>query len=268
MMDVQDEIKQTEQKLKLLKRQTQGSRTKGVFNVPVAVVVAGGLIAAAIYFGSGGSGGSNTVDTQGLGNLAAPAPAAAPVGPVQPAVGNIREVTSEDHIRGAANAKVTIIEYSDFECPFCKRFHPTMTRIIEEYPNDVRWVYRQFPLEQLHSKAIKQAEATECAGEQGKFWELTDKIFEVTPSNDGLDMAELPTYARDVGVPNIARFQECLDSGKYAQHIQDDIADAQAAGGRGTPYSVVITASGEKLPLSGAQPYAAVKQLVDKALSS
>jgi protein-disulfide isomerase len=235
-------------------------------NVPVAIVIAGALIAAAIYFADGSSNGGSTAGTQ-VANTEGdqPAPAAAPA---QPTIGDIREVTSEDHIRGAQNAKVTIIEYSDFECPFCKRFHPTMQQLVDEYPNDVRWVYRHFPLEQLHSKAPKQAEATECAAEQGKFWEMADKIFEVTPANNGLDMAKLPTYAKDAGVPDIPKFQECLDSGKYVQHVQDDIADAQAAGGRGTPYSVVLTADGKKLPLSGAQPYSSVKQLVDEALGS
>ena len=143
-----------------------------------------------------------------------------------------------------------------------------MQQIVDEYPNDVRWVYRQFPLEQLHRKAKKQAEATECAAEQGKFWELTDKIFEVTPSNDGLDMDTLPDLARQVGVPNIQQFQSCLDSGKYTQAVEDDIADAQAAGGRGTPYSVVLTADGKKLPINGAQPYESVKQTIEQALSS
>lgn len=240
-------------------------QTSQPFGIPAAVVIAGALIAAAVYFGGGkvGSSVNETAGTANTGNTAA-----APARPVEPAVGEVREVTADDHIRGAQNAKVTVIEYVDLECPFCKRFHPTMQQLIQEYPNDVRWVYRHFPLAQLHSKATKQAEATECAGEQGKFWEMTDKIFEVTPSNDGLDMSTLPDLARQVGVSNIQQFQSCLDSGKYADHIAADLADAEAAGGRGTPYSVVIAPSGEKFPINGAQPYVSVKQVVDKALGN
>jgi len=247
---------------------TTTKQTSQVFGVPAAIVIAGGLIAAAVYFG-GGTIGSSTNEVAGTapaGNTAGTA--VAPAQPAEPAVGEVRDVTAEDHVRGSSNAKVTVIEYSDLECPFCKRFHPTMQQLVDEYPNDVRWVYRHFPLEQLHSKATKQAEATECAGEQGKFWEMTDKIFEVTPSNDGLDMSTLPNLAQQVGVANIQQFQSCLDSGKYADRVAADVADATAAGGRGTPYSVVIAPSGEKFPISGAQPYASVKQIVDKALGS
>lgn len=243
-------------------------QTLQVFGVPAAIVIAGALIAVAVYFGGGNIGNNAGTDgAQVANNNAGGQPAQPAAAPAQPTVGDIREVTDEDHIRGAKNAKVTVIEYSDFECPFCKRFHPTMQQIVDEYPNDVRWVYRQAPLASLHSKATKEAEATECAAEQGKFWELTDKIFEITPSNDGLNLDDLPKLAQQAGVPNVQQFQACLDSGKYAQHVQDDLADAQSAGMRGTPYSVVITPNGDKLPVSGAQPYASVKQVVDKALA-
>lgn len=243
-------------------------QTSQFLGVPVAIVIAGGLMAAAIYFGSGASSSSST-KVAGVGNAGNTAgSAAAPAQPGEPPVGEVREVTAEDHIRGAANAKVAVIEYGDLECPFCKRFHPTMQQLVDEYPNDVRWVYRHFPLDALHSKARKEAEATECAGEQGKFWEMTDKMYEVTPSNDGLDLGTLPELARQVGVSNIQQFQSCLDSGKYADHVAADLADAEAAGGNGTPYSVVIAPNGEKFPISGAQPYASVKQVVDKALGN
>lgn len=239
-----------------------GSREKGgsVF-VPVAIVIAGALIAAAVYFGgvqigSGQQGGG--VDKS---------LAAEDDGAQQSITGEVRPISEQDHIRGAASAKITVIEYSDLECPFCKMFHPTMQKLLEEYPDDVRWVYRHFPLEQLHSKAMKEAEATECAGEQGKFWEFTDKIFEVTPSNDGLDLGQLPQLAEEVGVSDITQFKTCLESGKYKQRVQDDVADAIAAGGRGTPYSVILTEDGQKFPILGAQPYESVKQAIDRVLS-
>jgi protein-disulfide isomerase len=137
---------------------------------------------------------------------------------------------------------------------------------MQEYPNDVRWVYRHFPLEQLHAQAPKEAEATECAGEQGKFWEMTDLIYELTPSNDGLDLAQLPIFAQQAGVPNIPQFEQCLSSGKYADKVAADLADATAAGGQGTPYSVLIGPDGTKVPVSGAQPYASVKAAVEQLL--
>lgn len=243
-------------------------QTSQPFGVPAAIVIAGALIAAAVYFGSSSSktAADRSGDTASTGNTAEKA--AAPARPAERMVGEVRPVTSADHIRGAQNAQVTVVEYSDLECPFCQRFHSTLQQLVSEYPNDVRWVYRHAPLVQLHSQAPKEAEATECAGEQGKFWELTDKIFEVTPANDGLNLADLPKLAQEAGVANIQQFQSCLDSGKYAQRVQDDLVDAQNAGMSGTPYSVVIAANGEKFPISGAQPYASVKQIVDQALAA
>jgi protein-disulfide isomerase len=230
--------------------------------VPVAIVIAGGLIAAAIYFGNA-AGGLGTAPVDGGAADVAVAPQAADGEPAVAAVGDIRPVDDRDHIRGPENAKVTVIEYSDIECPFCKRFHPTMTQLLTEYPNDVRWVWRHFPLEQLHPDARIAAIATECAGEQGKFWELLDSMME-----DGIDLAEakLPALAQAAGVTNSAQFKSCLSDEKYNQKVDDDIADAAAAGGQGTPYSVVIGADGEKEAISGAQPYAAVKAAVDKHL--
>lgn len=234
---------------------------KSTVGVPVAIVIAGALVAVAIYFGGNQAPAASPTDEmrdvvvdEGVGE------------PKKPEVGDIREVGNKDHIRGVSNAKVTIIEYSDLECPFCKHFHPTVQKVVDEYPGDVRWVFRHFPLEMLHSKAKKEAEATECAGEQGKFWELTDKIFEVTPGNDGLDLDTLPDLARQAGVVNISQFESCLESGKYAERIEEDLADAEAAGGMGTPYSVIIGPDGEKMPLSGAQPFEAVKAAVEELL--
>lgn len=96
--------------------------------------------------------------------------------------------TKKEVVRGNPDAKITIIEYSDLECPFCKRFHVTMEQVLATYGNDVRVVFRHFPLDSLHKKARTEANAVECAGEQGKFWEFIDGIFAVTPSNDGLDI--------------------------------------------------------------------------------
>ena len=184
-------------------------------------------------------------------------------------VSKLRPVSkTRDHIRGNANAPVTLVEYSDFECPFCKRFHPTVKRLVEESKGSVRWVYRHFPLDELHSKARKEAAASECAAEMGgndAFWKFADRFYELTPSNNRTDIdTVLPQIAGELGLDK-AKFASCIASGKYDPRIAEDLQDAAATGGRGTPWSIVISKSGKAYPLSGAQPYAVVKQLLDLA---
>lgn len=176
-------------------------------------------------------------------------------------------ITDKDWVKGNRQAKVSVVEYSDTECPFCKRFHPTMQQLIKEYPNDVNWVYRHFPLTSLHPKAPKEAEATECAGElagNDGFWKYLDRLFEVTPANNGLDPAELPKIAEYVGL-NKAKFEACLNSGTYGQKVEDQVNDAVAAGGQGTPYSVVVVGD-QKIPVSGAVPFTQLKTIIDSVL--
>ena len=130
------------------------------------------------------------------------------------------------------------------------------------------WVYRHFPLDSLHSKARKEAAATECANEQGgndKFWAYLDRLMEVTPSNNGLDLAQLPVIAEYIGLDR-AKFETCLNSGKYDKLIQEQYDDAIASGGRGTPFSIVIAKDGKKAVISGAQSVAGVKSVVDPLL--
>ncbi|MAZ40862.1 disulfide bond formation protein DsbA [bacterium] len=232
------------------------------YMIPGAIVVAGLIVAGAIVF-SGGS----TPSTVGT---------ASPQPPVQPSgsTDSVREVTKEDHIRGDINAPVKIVEYSDFECPFCKRFHETMKQVLDEYGDSgqVAWVYRQFPLEQLHPvKAMREAVVSECVAELGgndAFWQFADRFFELTPSNNRTDLdTVLPQIISEIGLSQTA-VDECVASGKYDQHIQADIANSVETGGRGTPWSVIIGPDGQTFPLSGAQPYASVKQLIDLALQA
>jgi len=173
-----------------------------------------------------------------------------------------------DHVRGNPNAEVTLIEYSDFECPFCKRFHSTLDKMVKDSDGHVKWVYRHFPIDELHSKARKEAAASECAaalGGNGAFWKFVDRFFALTPSNNGTDLETgLPQIAREIGLDQ-ARFAACIASGKYDRRVEQDYQDAVASGGRGTPWSIVVSKSGKTYPLSGAQPYATVKQLIDLA---
>lgn len=232
---------------------------KGNLSVPIAIIIAGVIVAGAIIYA--------------LGRNATPQRAGSPPPEDNAVTGDIEKVkpvSASDHVLGDAKAPVKIVEFSDPECPFCKRFQTTMHQAVKEFNGQVAWVYRHFPLDQLHSKARKETEAIECAGELGgndKFWAYLDRLFEVTPSNNGLDPAELPKIADYVGLDR-AKFEKCLSSGKYAKHVQEDLDDATASGGQGTPWSIVIASNGKKFALSGAQPYEAVKALINLALKA
>lgn len=226
--------------------------TNNTLTVPLAIVIAGALIAASLYFVNRGD---------------APTPTA----PINEQEINLKPVTEGDYILGNPNAQIVIVEFSDTECPFCKDFHNTMHRIIDEYGPDghVAWVYRHFPIAELHPKAFKQAEALECAGELGgnsSFWDYTDRLYEITPSNNGLDMNLLPAIAEEVGLDQQA-FTECLNSGRHTDAVQADFDDAIASGGRGTPHGLLVTA-GQIVPIPGAQPYQSLKSAIDAILSS
>lgn len=226
---------------------------------PLSVVLGALLIAGAIYSGGGAPTAGSQPQGQGQDQAA-----------LQKALDSIALITANDHIRGSADAEVIIVEYSDTECPFCKRFHETMKQVMDEYGagGKVAWVYRHFPLDSLHQKARSEAVALECANELGgndAFWKYADRLYEITPSNDGLDAAELPRIAAFVGL-DTAAFNACATSNRYDAHIQADLDNASATGGNGTPWSVIITKSGKKYPLSGAQPYESVKQAIEQAL--
>ena len=202
-------------------------------------------------------------------NQAAANPPAVNAAPQLGSAGDVDKLKEEDHVRGERNARILLIEYSDLECPFCKRFHPTAQQVVDTYDGQVAWVYRHFPLVQLHSKAPKEAEATECANELGGnevFGKYLDKLLEVTPANNGLDPAELPKIAALVGL-NESKFKTCLDSGKYAQHVQDDLASGTKAGVTGTPGNIILdTKTGKTKLLPGAYPFDQVKQAIDELL--
>lgn len=222
-------------------------------NTQTAIIVAGIIIAIAIII-VGGDFKTNS-----------------PKGTDQTKEIALAPITKDDHILGSRDAEITIVEYSDTECPFCKRFHITLGRIIDEYKDDgsVAWVYRHFPLDSIHPKARTEALATECAGELGGndgFWRYIDRLFEITPSNNGLDLSLLPEIAEDVGI-NKDSFNECLSSKKYEDHIQDDLQSGIDAGVRGTPGSFLVLKNGDVITLpGGAQPYEVVKNFIEEQL--
>jgi protein-disulfide isomerase len=233
--------------------------------IPASILVGFALVAGAIFV----SGGTNTLlANKGDGKAAQQIPQNVEKKDTTSAV---RKVTAEDHIKGSSDALVKIVEYSDYECPFCKRFHDTMNAVIEKYGDskDVAWVYRHFPLEQLHPKnAMKVAIASECAVEQGDkdmFWKFTDRWFELTLTNDRTDLAVvLPQIYSEIGLDK-AKMDECVVSGRYDEHIQSDFDNAVATGGQGTPWSVVIAPNGVTFPLNGAQQIETIEQVIELA---
>ena len=179
--------------------------------------------------------------------------------PAAPTEITVAEVESDEHMRGNKKAKITVVEYSDKDCPFCQRFHDTMNEIVEKYGDDVRWVYRHFPLDGLHPNARKKAVASECAAEQGKFWEFSDVNFE-----SGL--ADVNEIAKRAGVSNMKKFEDCVADNKYAADVEADVTSGAAAGAQGTPYSILIGPDGETIPINGAQPFANVEAAIKQFL--
>lgn len=171
-----------------------------------------------------------------------------------------------DHIRGNRKATIAVIEYSDYECPFCKRVEPTMQQISKDYGDKVMLVYRHFPLS-FHANAQKEAEASDCASDQGKFWEYHDAILERTTSNGtGFPLDAFVPLAKELGL-NESKFKNCLESGKYAKHVTDEENAGQAAGVNGTPGSFVLNLKTQKQQfINGAQPFANFKAAIDAML--
>ncbi|KKU77924.1 MAG: Periplasmic thiol:disulfide interchange protein DsbA [Parcubacteria group bacterium GW2011_GWA2_47_7] len=234
-------------------------------SIPIAIVFAGILIAGAIIFTNN----SAPVSSAPL----AVDPASQGVAPVPKDVDvDLLALRADDHIQGNPNADVVIIEYSDTECPFCKRFHDTMVEVMKKYGNSgqVAWVYRYFPLD-MHPRAKKEAEGLECAFELGgndAFWKYADKIFEITPANNGLDVAMIPKIAGMVGL-DVPKFTQCLDSGKYTARVQRDFVNGANVGVRGTPYSIIWNRkTGKQIPVNGAYPIENLTQMIDQAIGS
>lgn len=224
---------------------------KSQYVLPITIVVAGALIAGAVFL-AGKSGTAPTANNTG--------PQKTNARPYDPAV---------DHILGNPNAQVKVVEYADLECPFCKTFQTTMNQIMQYYgaSGKVAWVYRPFPLAQIHSKAPKEAEAAECAAEQAGdtgYFKYIDKLYSVTPSENNLDLAQLPIIAQQVGL-NVDSFNQCLASGKYAKKVQNSYNEAIAAGGQGTPF-ILIMVGDEAVTLQGAQPYDSMRAAIDTIL--
>ncbi|MDO8519689.1 MAG: thioredoxin domain-containing protein [Deltaproteobacteria bacterium] len=162
----------------------------------------------------------------------------------------------DDPGQGEKGAAITLIEFSDFQCPFCKRTRPTIAQIMETYKGKVYYVFRDFPLS-FHKQAQKASEAAQCAGEQDKYWPYNDMLWE---NQTSLQIEDLKGYAKKLGL-NESKFNQCLDSGKFAQEVEKDANDGAAAGVSGTPAYFV-----NGIFISGAQPFEKFQSVIDSEL--
>jgi protein-disulfide isomerase len=168
------------------------------------------------------------------------------------------EVSAVGAALGPENAPITIVEFSDYECPFCKRAHPTVTEVVKRYPDKVRLVYRHFPLDNMHPNARPAAEASLCAEEQGKFWPYHDLLF---ASSDKLTAPTLRGVAEKAGL-DLAKYDACVKERRHRARVDADVADGRAARVSGTPAFFV-----NGIPLSGARSVEEFVQIIDRELA-
>lgn len=216
--------------------------------IALSIVIAGALVAGALIYGGESSvdGDADIVIDVETGALPVPAP------------------QERDQIIGSLDAPVVIIEYSDFECFYCGRAHPNFKRLVDEYNGDVAWVYRHFPLTNIHPNATEAAEAALCVAElegNDAFWAYGDALF---AAQRNLNPSTYKALANDLGVDEEA-FESCFASGKYTERVLSDMDEALRGGGQGTPYSVLVSEKGF-VRVSGALPYeyfvAAIEELL------
>lgn len=181
-----------------------------------------------------------------------------------------------DHFRGNEKAKVVLIEYSDYECPYCNKFHPTMVELMKKYPNDIAWVYRHFPLS-FHPNAQPLAEASECVATYGSneaFWKFSDSVYEkmadgsiygANVENKKVDQETILALASEAGA-NRSQVKACLDKGEMKQVVKDDAAGGSKAGISGTPGTIIISKKGGFELIPGALPIEQVETMLEKHL--
>lgn len=194
-------------------------------------------------------------------------------GPAPDPPENLALGLGDDPTKGSKAARLVLVEFTDYECPFCARyFHDTLPQLEKEYiqTGKLRYVLREFPLESIHPQAFKAAEAALCAGEQGKYWEMHDRLFS---NQQALGPGDLVAHAQAVGL-DAAEFQQCLDSGRTAAKVRKDFAEGRQAGVGGTPTfflgTVDDTGSSMKVltVITGARPFSSFKAAIDRALSA
>ena len=175
---------------------------------------------------------------------------------------SIRPPSQNDHIIGSPTAPIVLIEYSDFQCPYCQVIHSTLKKIASESNGQIAWIYREFPLTSIHPQALPAANAAECIAKQlgnDGFWKYADAIFsnqsKLTPDYSA-------SVAKSLGA-DMAAYNQCVSTSEFAKVIEADTAEAEGAGGTGTPFTVIInTKTGKASPISGALPYAQIMAVI------
>lgn len=220
---------------------------KSSTTIPFAIVLGGVIVAIAVY-------------------ASIPKAPSTSSGSGNPAL--VRPISTADHVLGNPAAKAVIIEYADFDCEYCKGFSETLHQIVanEGTTGEVAWVFRQFPLTEIHPNALQHAEAAECAAQVGgndAFWKFADALF----ANQPVDPAHYGTIAASAGLSG-DQFATCMTTASTTEvaRIMADRENALAVGAKGTPYSLIVVAGKAPIVISGAYPYDAVKLLVDQAL--
>lgn len=233
----------------------QATQQPASIAIPLAIIVGFAMIAIAIFFTSG----SNTPVEKPATDAGNQAPTAV-----------VRQVSESDYILGNPNAPIVMIEYSDYDCPFCKQFHSTMHQILDEYgvTGRLAWVYRQFPLVDLHPNSPQIAEAALCVGDLGgdtAFWTFSDSVFDSRDETEFTNVTKLPQFAEAAGVERAA-FIECMDTDRMMDTLKADMSDGLAAGANGTPYTVLRVGNQQAI-INGAQPYDVVKGIVENLIA-
>ncbi|MBT6034559.1 MAG: DsbA family protein [Candidatus Jacksonbacteria bacterium] len=240
-----------------------GTPPKIAFFLGLLLGVAACVIVGFLLFGQASS--STTKEVVNNGGTVAGDTAGNHGGDSAPA--DVAPVNDQDHIRGDVDAPITLVEYSDYECSFCGRFHPTAQKLVAEYPNEVRWVYRHFPLTSIHAQARPSAIAAECvAREKGEdaFISFTDAMF---ANQRTLGRSLYIQEATALGV-NQSTFETCLDNEETSAKVDADYQSGITAGVNGTPGNFIIASDGEVIAIPGAQPFEVVKSVVDQLLGS
>ena len=178
----------------------------------------------------------------------------------------VAKLRANDHVRGGTKPEVYLIEYSDFQCPYCGQFHPTGLEAMKEYGDKFAWIYRHFPLDTIHPKARPAAIAAECITELGgkdAFWRFADLVF---PQQE-TKLTDLSATAASLGI-NKANFDKCFNESRHEDIVNSDYQEGITAGVTGTPGNFIVNSKGEVWVLPGAVPYATLKATIEEALKS
>ena len=231
------------------------------------------IIVAALLFAAGFFIGTLYQENQQLKKVAVAQPGAAadqptePQGPTADTLAAMPAVSDDDYIRGDENADIVLVEYSDYECPFCNRFHPTTKQILDEFSN-VALVYRHYPLP-FHPLAQKAAETAECVGKAGgneAFWSFTDSLFAAAEATGGtLSQKMLDDAVADSGA-SASQVAACVESGEMTERVTAQSTTGGAAGISGTPGTIIVVKGEPKELIPGALPFDQVKTMIEKYL--